>query len=220
MLRGFRIGQALGTMAVACAAAAFAVPAGAQKAAAHTDTTHAAKASDDTVFQSEGMQEFEARRKRGAGYFMTHDQLRRNLDRPLGEIVATHFPGLRMVYGPHLDSQYLVSLRDEGVRPLALLRAGVRGRDVHHRRGHQLDQPERRRRPRVLRCDANAPGVSPPRRSVRRPAGLVTDWRRELTPPASAGRSPRGGGATSVRMWDAQSHIRTRGSNLLAPPGV
>lgn len=122
MLRGFRIGQALGTMAIVCAAAAFAVPAGAQKATAQTDTTHAAKASDDTVFQSEGMQEFEARRKRGAGYFMTHAQLRRNLDRPLAEIVATHFPGLRMVYGPHLDSQYLVSLRGEG--PNALVANG------------------------------------------------------------------------------------------------
>ncbi len=120
MKRAFRVGMANRFVAVACVAAVFAVPGGAQKAPARTDTVaRAAKAAADTDFQSADMQQFEARRERGAGYFLTGAQIRRDRNRLLGDIITTHIPGLRVQYGSHLNSQYLVSLRGEGPNALA-----------------------------------------------------------------------------------------------------
>ena len=118
MFRGFRVGVTIGVAAAFGSIAAATTPAGAQQAAAHPDTAAAVAAAPDTIFQTAGMQEFEARRKRGAGYFLTGDQLRHDRDRPLGDIVTAHIPGLRTVYGAHLNSQYLVSLRGEGPNAL------------------------------------------------------------------------------------------------------
>ena len=116
MLREFMVGVAT---ALTFSAAAIA-PAGAQQGKSPPDTARAAAAAPpDTMFQTAGMQEFEARRKRGAGYFLTGAQLRHDRDRPLGDIVAAHIPGLRIVYGDHLNSQYLVSLRGEGPNALS-----------------------------------------------------------------------------------------------------
>ncbi|MGH7668468.1 MAG: TonB-dependent receptor plug domain-containing protein [Gemmatimonadaceae bacterium] len=102
---------------------AIAVPAGAQKASLRADTAaHVAAAAPDTDVQSGDMQEFELRRKQGAGYFITRAQLSRDRDRPLGDILTAHIPGVRVVYGAHLNSRYLVSLRGEG--PNALVSDG------------------------------------------------------------------------------------------------
>lgn len=130
MKRAFRVGMANGFIAAACiaacTAAAFAVPAGAQKTPVKADTAaRAAEAAPDTDYQTVGMQEFEARRKRGAGYFLTGAQIRRDRDRALGDIITAHIPGLRTMYGSHLNSQYLVSLRGEG--PNALVTNGSGG---------------------------------------------------------------------------------------------
>ncbi len=127
MKRAFRVGMANGFFAAACIAAAFAVPAGAQqKPPAKTDTTAgAAKAAADTDFQTNDMQQFEARRKRGAGYFLTGAQIRRDRGRALGDIITAHIPGLRMLYGTHLNSQYLISLRGEGPNALAVNGGGA-----------------------------------------------------------------------------------------------
>ncbi len=123
MMRAFRVGIANGFVAVACFAVAFSVPAGAQKPPVVADTaTRVAEAPPDTDFQTAGMQEFETRRKLGAGYFLTGAQIRRDRDRPLGDIITARIPGLRTVYGTHLNSQYLVSLRGEG--PNALVTNG------------------------------------------------------------------------------------------------
>jgi len=120
MMRTIRVGMANGFIAVACVAVAFAVPAGAQKAPVRADTaTRVAESPPDTNFQTFDMQEFEVRRKRGAGYFMTGAQLRRDRGRALGDIITTHIPGLRTVYDTQLNSQYLVSLRGEGPNALA-----------------------------------------------------------------------------------------------------
>jgi hypothetical protein len=107
-------------IAAACIAATFAVPAGAQKPAVKTDTTaRTTEAAADTDYQTVDMQEFEARRKLGAGYFLTGAQIRRDRGRALGDIITAHIPGLRTMYGTHLNSQYLISLRGEGPNALA-----------------------------------------------------------------------------------------------------
>ena len=122
MKHQFRTGAAIGFAAALCAVT-LTTPAGAQQARARSDTSeHAAPAAADSVPLSEEMQEFEARRRRGAGYFLTGAQILRDRGQPLGDILASRIPGLRMVYGAHLNSQYLVSLRGEG--PNALVANG------------------------------------------------------------------------------------------------
>ena len=120
-MRRFGFGAAAGLAAALLAAGAFATPAAAQNAqkAPPKDTT-AVKA--DTGFQSAGMQEFERRRKRGGGYYLTGRQLLAQDNQSLADIIAMKFPGLRVVYGQHLSSQYLVSTRGEG--PNALIANG------------------------------------------------------------------------------------------------
>ncbi len=117
-----RIGAAIGFAAALCAVT-LTTPAGAQQTLVRADTgEQAAAAPADSVPLSQEMKEFEERRRRGAGYFLTGDQILRDRDQPLGYIVTAHIPGLRMVYGAHLNSQYLVSLRGEG--PNALVANG------------------------------------------------------------------------------------------------
>ncbi len=117
MFRRSVIGAAAAVGTALCIAAMPAQPAGAQSPPVRKDTA-AAVAPADTGFQTVGMQEFEARRKRGGGRYLTWAQMRGERDRSLGDILVAHFPGIRLVYGPHLDAQYLVSTRGEGVNAL------------------------------------------------------------------------------------------------------
>lgn len=112
---GIGIGAAAALAALTLAASAVANGAAAQKSSVHADT---AAAASDTTYQSEGMQEFEARRKLGSGWYLTRRDLRRERDRSLGDIITSHFPGLRSVYGQHLGMQFLVSTRGEGPNAL------------------------------------------------------------------------------------------------------
>lgn len=120
MTRAIRVGMAIGLVTVFCGSAAIAAPAAAQKTVVRADTAAGVtEAATDTGLQTVDMQEFEARRKNGGGYFITRAQLNRERDRPLGDILTAHIPGLRIVYGAHLNAQYLVSLRGQGPNALA-----------------------------------------------------------------------------------------------------
>ncbi|HEU4988673.1 MAG: hypothetical protein KGL93_02465 [Gemmatimonadota bacterium] len=112
---GIGLGAAAAVAAMTLAASAAATGAGAQKASVHPDTV---SASADTNYQSEGMQEFERRRKLGGGWYLTRRDLHRDRDHSLGDIITMHFPGLRTVYGEHLGMQFLVSTRGEGPNAL------------------------------------------------------------------------------------------------------
>lgn len=124
MIRRLALGAAGGFATALLIAVASAVPVQAQTipvkkdTIAHSAATDTAKASPDTMFQTAGMQEFEARRKTGGGYYLTRSQLRADRDHSLAEILVSHFPGIRIVYGQHLNSQYLVSTRGEGPNAL------------------------------------------------------------------------------------------------------
>ena len=120
-MRRFGFGGTVGVAIAFLATGALVSPASAQqRPKTKPDTTVAAAA--DTGFQTVGMQEFEARRKLGGGYYLTSRQLIAQQNQSLADIIATKFPGVRMVYGQHLSSQYLVSTRGEG--PDALLASG------------------------------------------------------------------------------------------------
>jgi len=119
MMRRSRIGTAAGLASALFVVAAFTAPSGAQQPPVQKDTAkQVAEAAPDTMFQTAGMQEFEARRKLGIGYYLTRRQLRKERDRSLGDIVMAHIPGLRTVYGIHRNSLNLVSTRGEGPHAL------------------------------------------------------------------------------------------------------
>ncbi|MHB1861941.1 MAG: TonB-dependent receptor plug domain-containing protein [Gemmatimonadaceae bacterium] len=106
------------------ASAAMAAPSSAQSSAGRADTTTRAKVdtvwvNGDTARQTPGMQEFEARRKLGTGYYLTAKQIAAQRDRSFADIIVTRFPGLRVIGSGRLGVQYLASTRGEGVGALA-----------------------------------------------------------------------------------------------------
>ncbi len=123
MMRRLTVGAAGGFAAALLVSALFATPVRAQTTPVKKDTTASSRSTaqasaDTTDYQAEGLSEFEARRKAGGGYYLTRRQLRAERDRSLAEILTSHFPGIRIVYGSHLASEYLVSTRGEGPNAL------------------------------------------------------------------------------------------------------
>lgn len=128
MLQEFRFGAATSFAGLMLLATTALTPAGAQQTKTPPpDTVRVAQVDTvpqaDTADQTEDMQQFEARRKRGSGYYLTQQQLQRYPDRPLADIITSHFPGLRSVWSPQLNSEYLVSTRGQG--PNALVADGT-----------------------------------------------------------------------------------------------
>lgn len=66
------------------------------------------------------MRAFEARRQRGTGFFLTREQLERQGDRKLAEIMRRAVPGLRMVSSGDGSGTFLATERGTGTTPGAL----------------------------------------------------------------------------------------------------
>ena len=66
------------------------------------------------------MRPFEARRQRGTGFFLTREQLERQGDRKLSEIMRRAVPGLRMVNSGDGSGTFIATERGTGTTPGAL----------------------------------------------------------------------------------------------------
>jgi hypothetical protein len=66
------------------------------------------------------MRPFEARRQRGTGFFLTREQLERQGDRKLSEIMRRAVPGLRMVNSGDGSGVFIATERGTGTTPGAL----------------------------------------------------------------------------------------------------
>ena len=66
------------------------------------------------------MRAFEARRQRGTGFFLTREQLERQGDRKLSEIMRRAVPGIRMVSSGDGSGTFIATERGTGTTPGAL----------------------------------------------------------------------------------------------------
>lgn len=66
------------------------------------------------------MRAFEARRQRGTGFFLTREQLERQGDRKLSEIMRRAVPGLRIVSSGDGSGSFIATERGTGMTPGAL----------------------------------------------------------------------------------------------------
>lgn len=119
-MRRLGFGAAVGMTATVLAAGAFVGTAGAQRTTRHLPADTAARAVPDTGEGAGGVASFAARHKLDGGYFVSEAQLANQPSESLARILATHIPGLRVVYGQHRASEYLVSTRGEGPNALVV----------------------------------------------------------------------------------------------------
>ncbi len=106
-------------VAVALAAHRASAQAHTGAATAHVDTVYVPDTTDTaTTPISPELALFEQRRHKGAGWFLSEAQLQDEQDKPFTDVVTSHFPGVRVMYGERLQTTYLVSTRGAGVGAL------------------------------------------------------------------------------------------------------